>query len=166
MVEPGQCVQFGVTATGEDRDRLLQDSKFNLSIEFAGKTEAFQIAGPQALKDLKLEGGDFVTEALGVAGIKNPISSQVAIAVPPGRWCVPLDGSDGCTTIRGNVITMNGRSISLKSRSIQVKTFATARNTTPFKTADEIGAGPSAIIFRQTRLSCFPRYGLPLATKK
>jgi hypothetical protein len=139
VVEPGQCVQFGVTATGEDRHRLLRDSKFDLAIEFAGKTEAFEVAGPQVLKDLKPEGGDFVTEALGVAGIKNPIPSLVTVAVSPARWCVPLDGSDGRATISG-IVTTNGKSISLKSRSIAVKTFATARHTTPFKTPDELGA--------------------------
>lgn len=140
VVEPGQCVQFGVTATGEDRHRLLQDSKFDLAIDFAGKTEAFEVAGPQVLKDLKPEGGDFVTEALGVAGINNPIPSLVTVAVSPTRWCVPLDSSDGRATISGKVVTTKGKSISLKSRSIAVKTFATARHTTPFKTPDELGA--------------------------
>jgi hypothetical protein len=140
VVEPGQCVQFGITATGENRDRLLQDSKFDLAIQVAGKTEAFEVARPQVLKDLKPEGGDFVTEALGVAGIKNPIPGLVTVAVPPARWCVPLDVSDGRATITGEVVTTNGRSISLKSRSILVKTFATARRTTPFKTPDELGA--------------------------
>jgi hypothetical protein len=140
VVEPGQCVQFGVTATGEDRHRLLRGSKFDLAIEFAGKTEAFEVAGPQVLKDLKPEGGDFDTEALGVAGIKNPIPSLVTVAVSPARWCVPFDGSDGRATISGKVVTTNEKSISLKSRSIAVKTFATARHTTPFKTPDELGA--------------------------
>lgn len=131
---PGQCVQFGITATGDDRDRLLQGLKFYLEVQFAGKTEMFQGAGPQMVRDLKPEVGDFVTEASGPAGIKNPILSLVSVAVPPARWCAPLNAGDGSAMIKGKVRMTSGKSIFLPSRSISVNTSDTARHAVPFKT--------------------------------
>lgn len=115
-LEPGQCVQFGITATGEDRNRLLQGSKFYLDVEFAGKTEMFQGAGPQIVKDLE------------------PVLSLVSVAVPPARWCVPLNASDGSATIKGKITMTSGKSIFLPSRSIPVNTSHTARHAIPVKT--------------------------------
>jgi hypothetical protein len=115
-LEPGQCVQFGITATGDGRDRLLQSAKFYLEVQFAGKIEIFQGAGAQMVKDLK------------------PALSLVSLAVPPARWCVPLNASEGSATIKGKVTMTSGNSIFLPSRSISVNSSDMARHAMPFKT--------------------------------
>jgi hypothetical protein len=115
-LEPGQCVQFGIIATGEDRHLLLQSSKFYLEVEFAGKTEMFQGAGPQMVKDLR------------------PVLSLISVAVPPPRWCVPLNAGIGAATIKGKLTMTSGKSIFLPARSISVNTSDTARHATPVKT--------------------------------
>jgi hypothetical protein len=119
-LEPGQCVQFGITATGDDRDRLLQGAKFYLEVQFGGKTEIFQGAGAQMVKDLK------------------PVLSLLSVAVPPARWCVPLNASEGSATIKGKVTMTSGKSIFLPSRSIPVNSVDTARHAMPVKTPPAI----------------------------
>jgi hypothetical protein len=111
-LEPGQCVQFGITATGEDRDPLLQGLRFYLEVQFAGKTEMFQGAGAQIVKDLK------------------PIPSLVSVAVAPARWCVPLNASNGAATIKGKVTMTSGKSLFLPARSISVKGQLSSSNST------------------------------------
>jgi hypothetical protein len=140
QVEPGQCIRFGVLATGDDRDRLLASVKLGFEFTFAGHTQSFAAEPPEAVKQGKPEGGDFVTEALGAAGIKNPFLSTTSIASSRAKWCVPLDIRDGTATIRATATTSDGKSFPLNDRSIAVKTFGTARNNTPFKDINSFGS--------------------------
>lgn len=133
QVEPGQCIRFGVLASGEERDRLLTSAKLGFEFSFAGRAQTFTAELPEAVKQVKPEGGDFVTHVLSVAGIKNPLSSMVSIAASRARWCVPLDAPDGTATIRAAVITSDGKSFAVNPRSVDVKSFQTSRKNPPFK---------------------------------
>jgi hypothetical protein len=119
-LEPGQCVQFGITATGDGGDRLLQSAKFYLEVQFAGKIEIFQGAGAQMVKDLK------------------PVLSLVSVAIPPARWCVPLNASSASATIKSKVTMTSGKSIFLPTRSIPVNPSETARHPVPVKTPPDL----------------------------
>ncbi len=80
QVEPGQCIRFGVVASGDDRDQLLDSAKFTFEFTLAGKTQTFAAELAQTVKQIKPQGGDFVTKALGAAGIKNPVPSLASVA--------------------------------------------------------------------------------------
>jgi len=139
QVEPGQCIRFGVFASGDDRDRILGSAKLGFELSFAGHTQTFAAEPPEVVKQGKPEGGDFVTQALSVAGIKNPVSSMASIAASRAKWCVPLDAQDGAGTIRATVATSDGKSFSVNPRSIHVKTFDTSRKSAPFKDMNTFG---------------------------
>jgi hypothetical protein len=139
QVEPGQCIRFGILASGDDRDRLLTSAKLGFEFTFAGHTQTFPAEPPEAVKQGKPEGGDFVTQALGVAGIKNPVSSLASIAASRAKWCAPLDATDGAATIRGTAITADGKSFGLTPRNFEVKTFDAARKNAPFKDMNTFG---------------------------
>ncbi len=130
-VEPGQCIRFGIFASGDDRDRLLASTKIELELTSAGQTQSLPAETPKMVKQGKLAGGDFVTQALGVASIKNPMLSMVSIGVPGAKWCAPGDTADSSITIAGSVILPDGKSVLLKSQTLPVTTFATARQKFP-----------------------------------
>lgn len=139
QVEPGQCVRFGVMATGDDRDRLLSSAKLSFEFSFAGSTQSFAIEVPDAVKQVKPEGGDFVTEALAAGGVKNPMLSTATIAASRAKWCVPLDAADGTATIRTTVVASDGKSFAVNPRKIDVRTFDTARKNVLFKDMSTFG---------------------------
>jgi hypothetical protein len=139
QIEPGQCVRFGILASGDDRDRLLTSAKLGFEFIFAGHTQSFPAERPEAVKQGKPEGGDFVNQALGVAGIKNPVSSLASIAVSRAKWCAPVDTTDGAATIRATVLTPDGKSLALRPRTFEVKTFEAARKNVPFKDMNTFG---------------------------
>jgi hypothetical protein len=138
QVEPGQCIRFGILASGDDRDRLLTSAKLGFEFTFAAHSQSFPEEPPEAVKQAKPE-GDFVTQALGVAGIKNPVSSLASIAASRAKWCVPLDAADGTATIRATAVTPDGKSFTLKPRTFEVKTFEAACKNAPFKDMNTFG---------------------------
>ena len=138
-IEPGQCVRFGVFATGDNRDALLTQMQFAFEFKFSGKTESFPAEPAQAIKQIKPQGGDFVTQALASAGIKNPVNTMASLAASKARWCVPVDTVDGTAMVQGKATAPDGKKVLLKSRSIDVQTFETARKRRPFK--DSNGGG-------------------------
>jgi hypothetical protein len=138
-IEPGQCVRFGVVATGDDRDALLKRMQFAFEFRFLGKTETFSAEPAQAIKQIKPEGGDFVTQTLGVAGVNNPTLSLASLAASRARWCAPLDAADGTATVQGKATAPDGKAVSFKPRRIDVRTFETARKQPRFKDSHELG---------------------------
>jgi hypothetical protein len=132
-IEPGQCIRFGVLASGDDRDQLLASTELSFEFSFAGHSQSFAAGLPEAVKQVKPEGGDFVAQALAAAGVKAPSLSVVSIAGSQAKWCVPLDTQDGTATIRATVVTPDGKSVELNPRSVDVATYATARKNPPFK---------------------------------
>lgn len=138
-VEPGQCVRFGVAATGDGRDVLLKQTKFAFEFSFSGTTQTFVAEPAQAVKQIKPHGGDIVTQALASAKIENPVLTLGSMAASRAGWCVPLDAHDGMATLRGTGQTPDGKTVSLKQRRIEVRTYETARKKPPFKDISEVG---------------------------
>ncbi|ABF43625.1 hypothetical protein Acid345_4625 [Candidatus Koribacter versatilis Ellin345] len=130
-IEPGQCIRIGVFASGDDRDRLLASTKIELQLTSAGQTQSMPAEAPAIVKQGKPEGGDFVTQVLGVANIKNPMLSMVSIGVPSAKWCAPRDTGDSSISIAGRASLPDGKSVLLKSQTLAVTTFATARQKFP-----------------------------------
>ncbi|HEY6348093.1 MAG TPA: hypothetical protein VI636_01665 [Candidatus Angelobacter sp.] len=139
-VEPGQCVRFGVVATGDGRDVLLKQTKFGFEFSFSGTTQTFVAEPAQAVKQIKPHGGDFVTQALASIKVENPLLTLASLAASRAGWCVPLDAHDGTATLRGTGQTSDGKTVSLKQRRLEVRTYETARKTPPFKDINEVGA--------------------------
>jgi hypothetical protein len=71
VLNPGQCIRFGIYSTGDNRDDYLQKTKLSFTVQFAGHSDSHPLASPSAFKQIKPEGGDFVAAALGVAGVKH-----------------------------------------------------------------------------------------------
>jgi hypothetical protein len=132
QVEPGQCIRFGVVASGDGRDGLLNSAKFAFEFTLAGKTQTFPAESAQAMKHVKPEGGDFVAQALKAAGVQNPMPSLVSMAASHGNWCAPADTQEGTARVRGTATLTTGESVSLQERTIEVKTLESARKQAAF----------------------------------
>jgi len=129
-----------VVATGDGRDALLKRMQIGFEFTFSGKTQTFAAEPAQAIKQIKPHGGDFVTQALGSAGIKNPVLSMASVAASKAGWCAPLDAQDGSATLQGRATIPDGKNVTFESRTIRVKTFETARKQAPFKNGQEVGS--------------------------
>lgn len=140
QVEPGQCIRFGVFASGDDRDRILSSLKIGFELSFSGHNLTFAPEPPEAVKQAKPEGGDFVSQALGVAGVEKPALSMASLAASKAKWCVPVDATDGTATIRAELVRPNGTAFALNSRRIDVKTLASARQETKFSNMNAVGS--------------------------
>ena len=138
QMEPGQCIRLGVVATGDGRFELLKRAKFTFQITFAGKPQTFLAEPAEAVKQIKPEGGDFVTQALAAGGIKNPVPSLTSLAASRAGWCAATDIQDGSLTLEGTATTADGKTVALKRRSIEVRTFETVRKRSPFKDLREV----------------------------
>jgi len=139
QIESGQCVRFGVIASGDEKDRLLQSAKLRFEFSLTGASHTFAAELPETVKQVKPEGGDFVTEALAAAGVKNPMLSTASIAASKAKWCMPADAEIGTATIHATVETSDGKSFSLNPRKIDVTTFDSSRKNVPFKDMSTFG---------------------------
>ncbi len=139
QIESGQCVRFGVIASGDDKDRLLHSAKLRFEFSLAGAPQIFEAEPPEAVKQVKPEGGDFVTEALAAGGVKNPMLSTASIAASKAKWCMPVATEGGTATIQATVETSDGKSFSLNPRKIDLKTFDSSRKNVPFKDMSTFG---------------------------
>jgi hypothetical protein len=132
QVEPGQCFRFGVFSTGDHRDQLLKAAKFSFELTIGGKVQSFAAEPALMIKQIKPEGGDFVAQALGAAGVKNPVNSTASLAASQARWCVPTDAQDGIVTVVALAVLENEKTVALNPRTIRLKTYDGARSQSPF----------------------------------
>jgi len=79
----------------------------------------------EEIKQIKPEGGDFVTQVLGAANIKNPFLTMASLGVSAVNWCVPADAQDGTLTIDAEAESPGGRG-KLERAKIQVESFDAA----------------------------------------
>jgi len=128
-----------VISTGDNRDELLKAARFSFDLTIGGKVQSFAVEPAQAIKQVKLEGGDFVSQVLGVAGIKIPVHSTASLAASRARWCVPTDVQDGTATVVARTVLGDGTSFALNSRTIRVKTFEAARKQPAFTDMGTLG---------------------------
>jgi hypothetical protein len=136
LLNPGQCIRVGVVATGDNRDQYLEKTKLSFRVKFAGQSQDHALAPLAQTKQIKPEGGDFVTEVLAAAAIKNPLPTSASMGVSADNWCVPADAVDGSATVEAEVETPSGHK-TLKPATIQIESFETGSKRT-FKDDQEM----------------------------
>ena len=136
QIEPGQCIRFGVIATGNGRDVLLRSATFSFELHLGGEVRTFAAEPAVVIKQVKPEGGDFVTQALGAAGVKNPSLSMVSLAASIPRWCLSADVHAESAKVLAKAFLKSGKTVSLNSRVLRLKTFEGARKAHPFTSLD------------------------------
>ena len=124
LLNPGACIRVGVVATGDNRDSYLEKTKLSFSVTYAGQKQEHALAPMAQYKKIKPEGGDFVTQVLAAADIKNPLLTMASMGVSADKWCVPVDASDGKATVDAEVETPSGHQ-TLKPATIQIESFET-----------------------------------------
>ena len=137
LLNPGQCIRVGIVSTGDNRDAFLQNTKLSFRVNFAGQTLDHPLAALVQTKQIKPEGGDFVTAALAAADIKNPLLTMASLGVSADRWCVPDDAGDAIATVEGEAESPSGHQ-TLKPSTIQVESFETGSKKT-FKSLEDLG---------------------------
>jgi hypothetical protein len=136
LLNPGQCIRVGVFASGDDRDDYLARTQLSFHVDFAGQAQDHPMAPLAAFKQIKPEGGDLVTAALGAADIKNPFLTMASMGASAANWCVPADAQEGKVTIDAEVDTPSGRQ-KLERTRIQIESFDAAANR-PIKDEQEL----------------------------
>jgi hypothetical protein len=136
LLNPGQCVRVGVIATGDNRDSYLEKTKLSFRIKFAGQSQDHALAPIAEYKQIKPEGGDFVTAALAAGGIPNPMLTMASLGVSAEKWCVPVDAVDGTATLETEVETPSGHQ-NLKRATVQIESYETGSKKL-FKDANEL----------------------------
>ncbi|HEY1210813.1 MAG TPA: hypothetical protein VGE85_15715 [Terracidiphilus sp.] len=124
LLNPGQCIRVGVFATGDNRDEFLEKTKLSFRVKFAGQTQEHALAPLAQFKQIKPEGGDFVTQALAAADIKNPFLTMASMGVSADHWCVRADAGDGTATVEAEIESPAGHQ-TLKRSTIQIESYET-----------------------------------------
>ena len=137
LLNPGECIRVGVVATGDNRDEYLDKTKLSFRVTFSSQTQDHHLTPLAQTKQIKPEGGDFVTAALAAGGIKNPLLTTASMGVSADKWCVPTDAVDGSATVEAEVETPSGHE-TLKPATIQIESFETGSNK-QFKNLDDLG---------------------------
>jgi hypothetical protein len=135
LLNPGQCIRVGIFATGDDRDAYLDKTTVSFRVKFAGQTQDHPLAPLAQTKQIKPEGGDFVTQALAAADIKNPLLTMASMGVSAANWCVPADAQDGTATIEAEIESSGGHQ-NQKPSKIQIESFETGSKRS-FKDREE-----------------------------
>lgn len=135
LLNPGQCIRVGIIATGDDRDSFLKKTQISFHVEFAGQAQDHALAPLAAIKQIKPESGDFVTQALAAASVDNPLKTMASLGAAKDNWCVPADAKDGTATIEAEIETPSGHQ-KLATATIPIESFATGSKWT-FKSSEE-----------------------------
>jgi hypothetical protein len=139
-IVPGQCVRFGVFASGNGRQELLQTSKYSFELSLAGKGQTFPAEPAQMVKLTTI----FMQEFLANTLIRNrpfdeiPPEEALAASGPNARWCAPPDAQDGTAAVRGTVFLSDRHKVVLKRRKFEIRTFESARKKTPWKNVEQM----------------------------
>lgn len=134
QLSPGQCIRAGVVARGKSHAELIGKVSIGLTVWYGGKEQTFPTQVPQATKQLKPEGTDFVTAALAAAGVKAPDMSVASMAGSTGKWCVPADAQGGKVEIEV-VASVDGRAVKMKRAVVEIDSLVNP--PLPFKNAEE-----------------------------
>jgi hypothetical protein len=139
LLNPGQCIRVGIYSTGDKRDDYLKNNKLAFHVQFASHRESRPSASLAELKQIKPEGGDFVTAALRAGGVEPPatIRTMASLGVSADHWCVPIDAADGTATVGAEVESPGGHQ-QMKSSTVHIESFRTGSQKS-FKDAEELG---------------------------
>lgn len=135
LLNPGQCIRVGIYATGDNRDSYLENTKLSFRVLLAGQDQDHPLAPLTQIKQIKPEGGDFVTAALAAGGIKNPLLTMATLGASAENWCVPSNAGDGTATVEAEAESPSGHQI-LESATVEVESFETGSKK-QFKDANE-----------------------------
>jgi hypothetical protein len=135
LLNPGACIRVGIIANGDNRDTFLEKTKLSFHVNFAGQKQEYPLAALAQFKQIKPEGGDFVTQALAAGGIKNPMMTMASLGVSVDSWCVPVNATDGTATVEAEIETPSGHHVP-KPATIQIESFETGSKRT-FKDSKE-----------------------------
>ena len=135
LLNPGQCIRIGVYASGDSRDSYIEKTKLAFRVRFAGQIQDHALAPLAQIKQIKPEGGDFVTGALAAAGIKNPLTTLVTLGASADKWCVPADAQDGKAVIEAEIESPAGHQ-KQKPAEVQIESFETGSRKS-FKSLQE-----------------------------
>jgi hypothetical protein len=140
LLNPGQCIRVGIFATGDNPYEYLKNSKLSFKVQFAGHSDAHPSTALSDFKQLKPEGGDFVSGALDAAGLKLPDSfkTMASVGASANHWCAPVDAADGTATVSAEVESPTGHQV-LNSATVQIESFETGSKKS-FKDEQELGA--------------------------
>jgi hypothetical protein len=140
LLNPGQCIRVGIYSTGDNRHDYLKKTKLSFRVQFAGHNDVHPLALPSEFKQIKPEGGDFVTAALSAGGVKLPdaFMTMASLGASAEHWCAPIDAADGTATVEAEVESPSGHQ-ALNSSTIQIESFETGSSKS-FKDAEELGA--------------------------
>lgn len=136
LLNPGQCIRIGIAATGDGRDDYLEKTQLGFRVQFAGAENNFPLAPFAGTKQIKPEGGDFVTAALAAANVQNPILTMASMGASASRWCVPESAQDGTATIDAEIDSPGGHQ-KMERIKIPVESFETGSGRA-FKNDDEL----------------------------
>jgi hypothetical protein len=136
LLNPGQCIRIGIVATGDGRDEYLEKAQLSFRVEFAGHTDSHPLSPLAAIKQIKPEGGDFVTAALNSANIPNPILTMASLGTSADKWCAPADAQDGTAIFEAETESPGGHQKQTRTK-IQIESFETGSKRI-FKDAEEV----------------------------
>lgn len=139
LLNPGQCIRVGIYSTGDKRDDYLKSTSLSFKVQFAGRSDNHPLSSPSQFKQIKPEGGDFVTAALEAGGVEQPANTKTmaSLAASAEHWCAPADAVDGTATVEAEVESPSGHQV-LKSSTIYIESFETGSKKS-FKDAEELG---------------------------
>jgi hypothetical protein len=146
LLNPGQCIRVGIIATGDNRDEYFEETKLSFRVRFNGLTQKHPLSALAQTKQMKPEGGDFVTQVLAAGGIKSPALTMATMGVSADNWCVPSDATDGIATIEAETESPSGGK-SLKPAKVEIESFDTGSKKS-FKDAAEF-SGIMQTYYRQ-----------------
>lgn len=137
VLNPGQCIRVGIGASGDGRDELVQSARIAFKVTYAGTTQSFPSAPIAQFRQIKPGGGDFVTQALSVANIENPMPTMYSLAVSADPWCAPPDAKDGTATIEAEADAPAGH-VKLPKATVAIESYETGAKKS-FKDLNELG---------------------------
>jgi len=139
LLNTGQCIRIGIVSTGDKRDDYLKNTKMSFRVQFRGHSDFHALTLPAVFKRIKPEGADFVSAALGEAGVKSsaiPLT-MASLGASADDWCAPIDAPDGIATVNVEVESPSGHEV-LKPSTIQIEAFETGGKKA-FKSLEELG---------------------------
>jgi hypothetical protein len=129
LLNPGQCIRVGIVSTGDGRDAYLEKTRLSFKVKFAGQSMDYPSAPLAQTKQMKTEGGDFVTAALAAGGIKNPLLTMASLGASADKWCVPADAQDGTAVVEAEAEAPDGHEKQARAK-IQIESFETGSKRT------------------------------------
>jgi hypothetical protein len=132
-LSPGQCVRAVVVVTGDGHKKLISGVAIGFTTHVGKTRQDSPWAPPQATKQIKPEGTDFVNGALHAAGIEPLDLSMASVAASSARWCVPDDAPAGPVGFDVTA-TFQSKTRHLKSATLTIDSMTSPQ--VPFSSAD------------------------------